>query len=262
MVDPLPLRAQRGRALEYLHGIDFRFGSVLAEIMRHAFRSADPLCASLALWTCEACGGAAETMLPIAGAIECLHRFAALHDELEDGYEGEASSSSQWGLSQTLNAGDAFHAVALCLLAADAYYPDRALAASVMLTQTVMRRVEQRARLAASGLGSRTGERGRLRAASEATWTLMLAASLHAGAICAGTAPGTGATLSRAGRFLGITLQLASGTGDRAHELAQRYAAKAISEIERSPLSAARRHDFKEIAHYVATGSPAARDHA
>jgi Polyprenyl synthetase len=257
-LDPSALRIQRARALAYLNALDMRFGSVLEQIMRYAFESADPLCASLALWACDACGGDSKTMLPIAASIECLHRFAVLHDELEDGnvLEGDSSTSSKWGLAQTLNAGDAFHAVALRMLGIEAYYPDRALAAGVMLTNTMLRRIEQRSRLAASARAGTSPVRRSLRAASEATWTMMLAASMHAGAICAGAPEALGATFSRAGRSLGITLQLAAASDSRLQEYARRYAEKAVTEVERSALGQDRIHDFREIAHHFAAGIP------
>jgi geranylgeranyl pyrophosphate synthase len=233
-----------------------KFGSVLEEIMRYAYESADPLCASLALWTCEACGGDAEGALPVAASIECLHRFAVLHDELDDGSAdagSRASTSAKWGLAQTLNAGDAYHAVALRLLSADAPHPDRALAAGVMLTQTVLHRSEQRSRFAAIHHAGGNPQRAHLRSAADSTWSLMLATSMRAGAICAAAPAALSATLARAGRFLGITVELGSQAERRSQELARRYAAKASSEVEYAGLGRTYTHDFGEIAHHFTT---------
>jgi hypothetical protein len=254
--EPPPLRSRRAKVDEYLRGLDLQFGSVLEEIMRYAFQSADPLCASLVLWACEACGGDPQETLSVAASIECLHRFAGLHDELqEDGaIEPHGSASSIWGLAQTLNAGDAFHAVALRLLAVDAPHPERTLKAGVMLTQTVLERVGRRTRYAASRSRSTSVAREPLRGAVEATWTLMLSASLRAGAILAGAPESLTATFSRLGRFLGIMLELGFRADNRSRTLARRYAEKAAAAIEHTSLERAYVQDFKEIAYHFATG--------
>jgi geranylgeranyl pyrophosphate synthase len=124
------LRERQARTLEYLRDADVQFSSVFERIMRHSFEYADPLCASLVLWACDACGGDSHTAVPVAASVECLHRFSVLHDELQMAptlsFERETTSSI-WGLAQTLNAGDAFHALGLGLLAKDAVHGDRVL---------------------------------------------------------------------------------------------------------------------------------------
>jgi geranylgeranyl pyrophosphate synthase len=257
-LEPAALERHRAKAMAYLQGLDLRFGSVLQEIMRYAFESADPVCASLCLWSTETFGGDADAALPVAASIECLHRFAALHDELQTtgaSFEGSGTVAATWGLAQTLNAGDAFHAVALRLLAVDARHPERTLKAGVMLTQTVLDRIDRRSHEAARLRRSTSAARDPLRAAAEATWTLMLSASLRAGAILAGASDSSIATFSRLGRFLGIIVQLGSDGDEQSRHLAERYAEKAASGIERTSLRRVYVQDFKEIVYRFATAT-------
>ena len=69
----------------------------------------------LVLLACEACGGDAHTALPAAAAVELLHNFSLIHDDIEDGDElrrGRPTLWKQWGTPQAINAGDAMFAQA------------------------------------------------------------------------------------------------------------------------------------------------------
>ncbi|HZY46005.1 MAG TPA: polyprenyl synthetase family protein [Anaerolineae bacterium] len=62
------------------------------------------------LLSCEASGGEWESALPAAAAIELLHNFSLIHDDIEDGdrtRRGRATLWTIWGQSQAINAGDA-----------------------------------------------------------------------------------------------------------------------------------------------------------
>jgi geranylgeranyl diphosphate synthase type I len=62
------------------------------------------------LLSCEASGGDWEVALPAAAAIELLHNFSLIHDDIEDGdrtRRGRATLWTIWGQSQAINAGDA-----------------------------------------------------------------------------------------------------------------------------------------------------------
>ena len=64
----------------------------------------------LCLLVCEACGGSWEQALPAATAIELLHNFSLIHDDIEDGdtkRRGRATLWTIWGEAQAINAGDA-----------------------------------------------------------------------------------------------------------------------------------------------------------
>lgn len=69
----------------------------------------------LTLLACEACGGKAAQALPGAAAVELLHNFSLIHDDIEDRDElrrGRPTLWTIWGEAQAINAGDAMFAMA------------------------------------------------------------------------------------------------------------------------------------------------------
>jgi len=69
----------------------------------------------LLLLACEAQGGAWQAALPAAAAIELLHNFTLIHDDIEDHDEmrrGRPTLWALWGEAQAINAGDALFAIA------------------------------------------------------------------------------------------------------------------------------------------------------
>jgi geranylgeranyl diphosphate synthase type I len=69
----------------------------------------------LCLLTCESCGGDWEQALPAAAAIELLHNFSLIHDDIEDQdrvRRGRPTVWSLWGQAQAINAGDTLFALA------------------------------------------------------------------------------------------------------------------------------------------------------
>jgi geranylgeranyl diphosphate synthase type I len=68
----------------------------------------------LCLLACEGCGGNWEKALPAAAAIELLHNFSLIHDDIEDQDEmrrGRRTVWSIWGQAQGINAGDALFSI-------------------------------------------------------------------------------------------------------------------------------------------------------
>jgi len=69
----------------------------------------------LVLLSCEACGGSWEQALPAAAAVELLHNFSLIHDDIEDRdvlRRGRPTLWRQWGEAQAINSGDAMFAMA------------------------------------------------------------------------------------------------------------------------------------------------------
>ncbi|MCL6511612.1 MAG: polyprenyl synthetase family protein [Anaerolineae bacterium] len=69
----------------------------------------------LTLLSCEACGGDWQMALPAAAAVELLHNFSLIHDDIEDRDElrrGRPTLWKVWGEAQAINAGDAMFAFA------------------------------------------------------------------------------------------------------------------------------------------------------
>ena len=68
----------------------------------------------LCLLACEACGGRWEQAIPAAAALELMHNFTLIHDDIEDGDEtrrGRPTVWALWGQAQGVNAGDALFAL-------------------------------------------------------------------------------------------------------------------------------------------------------
>ncbi len=69
----------------------------------------------LCLLTCQAAGGDWRQALPAAAAIELLHNFSLIHDDIEDNSptrRGRAAVWKIWGVPQAINSGDSMFALA------------------------------------------------------------------------------------------------------------------------------------------------------
>jgi geranylgeranyl diphosphate synthase type I len=69
----------------------------------------------LLLLTVSACGGEWQKALPLAAAVELVHNFSLIHDDIQDRSplrRGRPTVWSQWGIAQAINAGDAMFILA------------------------------------------------------------------------------------------------------------------------------------------------------
>ncbi len=69
----------------------------------------------LCLLACEAVGGRVERALPAAAAIELVHNFSLIHDDIEDASptrRHQATVWRLWGVPQAINCGDGMYTVA------------------------------------------------------------------------------------------------------------------------------------------------------
>jgi geranylgeranyl diphosphate synthase type I len=76
---------------------------------------------ALVLLAAEAAGGRAEVALPAAVAVELLHNFSLVHDDIQDRSperHGRPTVWSIWGDAQAINAGNLLHVLAHRALAA------------------------------------------------------------------------------------------------------------------------------------------------
>jgi len=67
------------------------------------------------LLTCQAAGGDPQRALPAAAAVELIHNFSLLHDDIQDQSDtrrGRATVWTLWGEAQAINAGDAMFTLA------------------------------------------------------------------------------------------------------------------------------------------------------
>jgi geranylgeranyl diphosphate synthase type II len=94
----------------------------LHEAMRYSiFAGGKRLRPVLVLVAAEACGGAIENALPAACAVECIHTYSLIHDDLpcmddDDLRRGRPTSHKVFGEAIAVLAGDALHAAAFEIL--------------------------------------------------------------------------------------------------------------------------------------------------
>ncbi len=73
----------------------------------------------LLLLSCQAVGGDWHKALPAAAAVELVHNFSLIHDDIQDESperRGRATVWHVWGKPQAINVGDGMHALALSSL--------------------------------------------------------------------------------------------------------------------------------------------------
>jgi geranylgeranyl diphosphate synthase type I len=112
------LRAHDPGQAGLLGMLRYHLGWVDAAFEPCAARSGKRLRPMLCLLACEGCDGAPEQALPAAAAIELLHNFTLIHDDIEDQDRTRRDRPtvwSIWGEAQGINAGDTL--LALCQLA-------------------------------------------------------------------------------------------------------------------------------------------------
>ena len=73
----------------------------------------------LCLLVCEACGAPWQRALPAAAALELLHNFSLIHDDVEDESlerRGRRTVWANWGIAQAINTGDAMYSMSFLAL--------------------------------------------------------------------------------------------------------------------------------------------------
>jgi geranylgeranyl diphosphate synthase type I len=88
---------------------------------------------TLCLLTCEAVGGRVEHAVLAAAAIELLHNFSLIHDDIEDNSDTRRHRTTLWklwGLAHGINCGDGMFAIAFLTLT---LLPDRGVSANLAM---------------------------------------------------------------------------------------------------------------------------------
>jgi geranylgeranyl diphosphate synthase type I len=101
----------------------------------------------LALLCAEAAGGGWRQALPAAAAVELLHNFSLIHDDIQDNSRLRRSRPTvwvRWGVAQAINAGDVLFTLAFLAVLdlAKSLPPENVLLASRTLQQTCLRLTE------------------------------------------------------------------------------------------------------------------------
>jgi geranylgeranyl diphosphate synthase type I len=90
--------------------LHYHHGWVDAEFQPANIAAGKRIRPALCLLVCEAAGGVARSALPAAAAIELLHNFSLIHDDVEDLSEYRRARLTVWklwGMAQAINTGDA-----------------------------------------------------------------------------------------------------------------------------------------------------------
>ncbi|MBL8889696.1 MAG: polyprenyl synthetase family protein [Planctomycetaceae bacterium] len=218
------------------HGLEFysELGSESPEILTEAIKYSllapgkriRPL---LTLAACEMCGGAAETALPAACAIEMIHAYSLVHDDLpgmdnDDVRRGRPTCHIQYNHATAILVGDSLQALAFQVLS-EAANPTTARAAipgrqvGPMTVDVALRCVAELSR-AAGPMGMAGGQQDDLLAERlprcEASLErihrrktgALLATSLKMGGIVAGATTGELEKLWELGQDIGLAFQI------------------------------------------------------
>jgi geranylgeranyl diphosphate synthase type I len=103
---------------------------------------------ALCLLACEAVGGDVQKAVPLAAALELVHNFSLIHDDVQDRdakRHGRATVWYLWGEPQAINAGDALLALAhqsLAQATSAGLSAETALHAAALLSERTLEMVE------------------------------------------------------------------------------------------------------------------------
>lgn len=169
----------------------------------------------LVLAAAEACGVRDDAALPAAVAVECLHTYSLIHDDLpcmdnDDLRRGRPTAHRAFDEATALLAGDALLTHAFALIAT-AYAPQPALAAALLreLAEAAGSR-----RLIGGQMADLLAEKNAAATAEELEFihlnktAAMLEASLVLGGLVGGAGERELEALRRAGRHLGLAFQI------------------------------------------------------
>jgi geranylgeranyl diphosphate synthase type I len=161
--------------------------------------------------TADASEGRWQQAVPAAAAVELVHNFSLIHDDIEDQSEtrrGRPTIWKKWGIAPAINAGDAMFSLAsLALLGLQEHHsPKTVLDASQQLHQTCLRLTQgQHLDLAFESLAE---------IPLESYWQMvggktaaLLSCSTELGAISAGADPDRRTAYQQFGHYLGLAYQ-------------------------------------------------------
>ncbi len=168
---------------------------------------------TLCLLCCEAAGGAASRAMPASVALELVHNFTLIHDDIEDSSETRHGRSTLWkavGVPQAINTGDGMFVLAhrTLLRLSDAGVPaEAALQAARVLDDACVALCD--GQYADIGFERTTAvSRAQYEAMIAGKTAALLGASCAIGAIAAGADARTVAAFGECGRNLGMAFQV------------------------------------------------------
>lgn len=168
---------------------------------------------TLVLTACAACGGDPARALPAAAAVELLHNFTLIHDDVQDNSPDRRHRSTVWflwGVPHAITAGDAMFSIArltLLRLADRDHGPATALEAAALLDQACLAICEGQYLDLEFERRLDVTEAEYL-AMIERKTAALLGCSAELGAVAAGATAAERAALRRFGINLGVAFQI------------------------------------------------------
>jgi geranylgeranyl diphosphate synthase type II len=194
------------------------FGSGCPDHLREAIRysllaPAKRLRPLLVLWACEACRGDIHKALPAACAVEMIHTYSLIHDDLpamddDDLRRGRPTCHKQFGEGVAILAGDALLTLAFEVLSEDIEPAQRAAACCGLLAHAAgaTELVGGQADDLAGEFFS--GKLDVLESIHRRKTGALFRASLQLGAVCAGASERQREALDEYGKHLGLAFQI------------------------------------------------------
>jgi geranylgeranyl diphosphate synthase type I len=164
---------------------------------------------ALCLFASEAFGGLIEASMPGALAVELVHNFSLVHDEVQDRDAERHHRPTAWrifGDGQAINLGDHLYTIAVGSLTAMGPNVERRMAALRVLNGAIARMIQGQWEDLAFESRDDVAVSDYLRMASGKTGAL-LGAPLEMGALLAGAQTDQAATLGRWGNEVGLAFQ-------------------------------------------------------
>lgn len=201
-------------ALDHYTQFDAACPANLAEAIRYAVLAPGKrLRPRLVLFAAQACGGSFDAALPAACAVEMVHTYSLVHDDLpamddDDLRRGRATCHRAFGEDVAILVGDALLARAFEILAADVKPADRAARSCAVLGQAAGATA-----LVGGQAADLAGDAGKdgvaaLEAIHRRKTGALITASLQLGGITAGAMDEQLAVLEAFGRGLGLAFQI------------------------------------------------------
>ncbi|RJO75631.1 polyprenyl synthetase family protein [Nocardia panacis] len=163
---------------------------------------------ALTVSACLACGGVPEDAVPAAVAVELIHNFTLIHDDVMDGdtlRHARPTVWTIWGIPDAVLLGDALHAVAAELLVRAMPHGVGAQALQRLESAVIeLCRGQHEDCHGQSGSGATIADCERMEMGKTGA---LMGCACALGALAAGAAPATVAALDRCGRELGLAFQ-------------------------------------------------------
>jgi geranylgeranyl diphosphate synthase type II len=198
----------------FLPAADVKPATIHAAMRYSLFAGGKRLRPILCLAAAEACGGTDEAAMPLACAVECIHTYSLIHDDLpamdnDDLRRGRPTSHKVYGEGIAILAGDALLTIAFEIAAAVPGWPRYSVADVVKeiahASGSLWLIGGQVADLEGEGKQATEAD---LRFIHEAKTAALLTASIRLGAMSANATPEQLAALAAFGQNLGLAFQV------------------------------------------------------